>query len=273
MHFLHLQQHWDSDSALDFSAFERIQATAKRQCPLGVLILNIARTMLCARAQDVHCYMKHTVPLSKQLFELPLAVIMGTEWPIFALLNSYDWAWPGMPAHRDYKCELGNRTVVNWPRLRRTFQEDPTRPYATWWKDSVEFVFDKSLSMDFYTGSQECLYGVYIMNLIKAMWASDTESSSYKVYAPYVNWILYESLHLLGAGGWQLFALMHHFTSLRRHGFQLDFTGLELGGLPFREHGAWLQALPLEQHLGLLDPMRAWRPRAAAAVEALLHAA
>ncbi|CAE8642975.1 unnamed protein product, partial [Polarella glacialis] len=75
--------------------------------------------------------------------------------------------------------------------------------------------------------------------------------------------VFYESLHLLGASKWRLFAILHHFTSLRRHTFRLDFTAKELGGLPWREQGEWLQALPPARHLGLLElaSPESWRPQ------------
>jgi len=210
--------------------------------------------------------------VSKHLYDLPLTVAMGTEWPLYALLYSHDWRWPGIPAGRDYDCEFSNRSTAEWPRMRRALWADPARPGASWWLDSLRFVFSNKLAFDLYRGSRECLYGVYVMNIVKAMWAADTESSSYYVYAPYVQWVLYESLHLLGASSWRIFELLHHFTSLRRHGFRLDFTARELGGLPFREQGAWLQSQPLERHVGLLGLFDGWRPPFAAAVAALRSA-
>ena len=32
---------------------------------------------------------------------------MGTEWPIFALLHSYDWSYPGIPRNNDYDARSG----------------------------------------------------------------------------------------------------------------------------------------------------------------------
>lgn len=259
----------EEEDTLDFPAFSRLEPAAAAQCPLGTLLLKIAWTMLCVMARDAACYTHLNVNISRQLFNIPLTVIMGTEWPIYALLHTSDWAWPGTPPHSDYECDRSNGSdaILNWPLLRRAFWDD--RPHVSWWSESVKYVFDKALVDDFYRASRQCLYGVYVMNMVKAMWATDTESSSYDVYAPYVQWILYESLHYLGASGWPIFALLHHFTSLRRHGFRLDYIAAELGGMPYREHGEWLQSLPLERHLALIDAMPPGRPHFSATVRAL----
>lgn len=249
----------------DFPAFNRIEAEAKAQCPIGVLLLTIARTMLCTKKRDPDCYLRHNLQVSLELFELPLTVIMGTQWPVYALLNSNDWSWPGIPPGNDYDCVRSkNSTITNWDAMRSSF----SRGTGSWWMDSVRFVFSKQLAYSLYTGSRECLYGVYVMNIVKAMWAADTESSSFRVYAPYVPWVLYESLHLLGASGWPIFALLHHFTSLRRHGFQLDFTAEELGRLPWRQEAEWLQGQPRAQHAFLIGAQDFRRPRISAAVGA-----
>ena len=118
----------------------------------------------------------------------------------------------------------GPRTTVEWSGLRRIFANDPQDPQRNWWLGAIRFVFDTRLAFSMYTASRECLYGLFVANIVKAMWAADTESSSYAIYAPYVSWVLYESLHFLGGTKWPMFALLHHFTSLKRHGFQLDFT-------------------------------------------------
>lgn len=274
-HFLRLEQPQKQDAdPLDFDAFERVQATARNQCRLGTLFLNAARVVFCAMARRPSCYTKLTTNVSKELFATPLTVIMGTDWPIYALLNSYDWAWPGTPKGSDYECIRPNATaeVVDWHGLRRSFVENPIRPTTSWWSDSLKFVFNRDLVLDFHRASRECLYGVYVLNMVKAMWGADTESSIYYVYAPYVQWILYESLHLIGSGGWPLFALLHHFTSLRRHGFQLDFKAIELGGLPYREHGEWLQEQSLQRHVELITASGVWRNQFVQAAEALRRA-
>eukprot|EP00933_Yihiella_yeosuensis_P007190 TRINITY_DN112119_c0_g1_i1.p1 TRINITY_DN112119_c0_g1~~TRINITY_DN112119_c0_g1_i1.p1 ORF type:complete len:478 (-),score=60.81 TRINITY_DN112119_c0_g1_i1:240-1616(-) len=131
------------------------------------------------------------------------------------------------------------------------------------------------MAFSMYTASNECLYGLYVINIIKAMWCADTESSAFRVYAPYVSWVLYESLHLIGASSWHIFALLHHFTSLRRHNFRLDFSARELGGLALRDRGEWLQSIPPQQHLALLSPVSRsspGRPNFSEAVEALRSA-
>ena len=46
---------------------------------------------------------------------------MGTEWPIFALLHSYDWSYPGIPQGNDYDCLEANRTL-DWPSLLKSLQ-------------------------------------------------------------------------------------------------------------------------------------------------------
>merc|ERR1712178_105180 len=152
----------------------------------------------------------------------------GTKCPLFALLNSHIWAWPGIPPGRDYDCV--NSTWLNWGGLAQTLEADPSQPGRVWWLDTLRFVFDSKWAHSMYSASFECLYGIYVMNIVKAMWAADTESSSYRTYTAAAQWVLYESLHLLGATRWPIFALFHHFTSLRRHGFQLDFSARELGG-------------------------------------------
>lgn len=269
MPFLNLHQS-PPQRALIFEAFEKVEAAAYAECPLGVLVLNIARTMLCAGARAGGCYIKHSSWVSQELYRTPLSVVIGTEWPIYALLNSIDWVWPGIPHFRDYECV--NTSILDWPVLRHVFAEEPKIPGRSWWLDSLRFVFDKRWAHSMYVASRECLYGIYVANFVKAMWAADTESSSYLVYAPYVQWVLYESVHLLGATQWPIFALLHHFTSLRRHGFRLDFTSRELGGLPFRDHGEWLQAQPLERHIELVDAVTTWGPHLAEVVPALRSA-
>eukprot|EP00927_Polykrikos_kofoidii_P018837 TRINITY_DN18779_c0_g1_i2.p1 TRINITY_DN18779_c0_g1~~TRINITY_DN18779_c0_g1_i2.p1 ORF type:complete len:732 (+),score=68.42 TRINITY_DN18779_c0_g1_i2:284-2479(+) len=252
----------------EFPAFERVEAAAAAECPLGVLILNIARTLRCAKARHSDCYLKHTQRISKSLFETPLSVIMGTEWPLFALLSSYDWSWPGIPRGQDYDCRFGNHSIGDWQSFRSCFIPDALRSDASWYTDSLRYVFSDRLAKSLYTASTECLYGVYTMNLIKAIWAADTESSSYNTYAPYAQWILFESVHLLGATSWPLLPLFHYSTSVRRHGFQIDFSARELAGLPLRPHAAWLQAQPLSLHVATLDMFGTWRPDFAQAVMA-----
>jgi hypothetical protein len=76
---------------------------------------------------------------------------------------------------------------------------------------------------------------------------------------------------LLGASRWPIFALFQHFAALRRHGFRLDFTARELGGLVYREEGVWLQSLPLNQHVSLVEAsVASERPEFADAVRAFL---
>ncbi|CAK0790104.1 unnamed protein product [Prorocentrum cordatum] len=221
-------------TAPSFEAFDRVEPAARAECPLGVTTLNIARTLLCARSRDLDCYLLHTRKVSADLYNTPLTVMMGTDWPMFALLNSYSWVWPGAPPGQDYDCIRSNRSTINWPALLNIFAEDPMSAYGT-----VSDVFDTNLAFHLNVGSRECLYGVYIMNIVKTMWAADTESSSYQTYSPYMGYVLYESLHLLGAARWPLFALIHHFTSIRRHGFRIDFSGehLELVGFAGANRG------------------------------------
>eukprot|EP00929_Paragymnodinium_shiwhaense_P007817 TRINITY_DN111717_c0_g1_i1.p1 TRINITY_DN111717_c0_g1~~TRINITY_DN111717_c0_g1_i1.p1 ORF type:complete len:732 (+),score=68.13 TRINITY_DN111717_c0_g1_i1:23-2197(+) len=256
----------------DFDGFDRIEADAYSECPLGVLVLNIVRTLFCVHARHVNCYLRHTMRVSRELYKTDLSIIMGTDWPVYALLNSIDWSWPGIPGNRDYDCERSARETVEWPRFLRSFQVDPSRPGASFWSDSLRYIFAGQLAANLYTASHQCLYGVYAMNLGKTLWAADTESSSYTIYAPYTQWVLYESLHLLGATSWPIFALYHHFKSVRRHGFQLDYSARELGGLPFRDHSIWLQEQPIDYHLTALEMFDSWRPAFAAAVRAIRSA-
>ncbi|CAJ1434053.1 unnamed protein product, partial [Effrenium voratum] len=235
-----------------FQALDRLLPAAYTECRLGVVVLYVARVLMCLAAGDIECYVQHSPWISAELYKTPLTVVMGTDWPIFALLNSYDWSYPGIPRGNDYDCVKSNRTL-DWPRLLAALQDDERRPEASWWLDILRYTFDNKLAMSMYLSSFECLYGVYVLNMVKAMWSADTESSAFRIYEPYVQWVHYESLHLLGASGWRIFELLHHFGSLRRHSFRLDFTAQELGGLPWRAQGPWLQALPKDQHLALLQ--------------------
>ncbi|CAK9115389.1 unnamed protein product [Durusdinium trenchii] len=236
-----------------FEALDRALGAAWAECPLGTLTLQVARILMCLTEGDLECFVSHSSWISNELFQIPLTVIMGTEWPIFALLHSYDWSYPGIPRNNDYDCAYTNRSTLDWPRLLQALQDDSSRPDASWWLDLLRYTFDNKLAMSMYVSSSECLYGVYVLNMVKAMWSADTESSAFRIYSPYVQWIHYESLHLLGASHWRIFELFHHFTSLRRHNFRLDFTAQELGGLPWRAEGPWLQQLPREDHLKLLE--------------------
>ena len=38
----------------------------------------------------------------------PARGFQGTDWPIFALLNSYDWTYPGIPPGNDYDPWIGS---------------------------------------------------------------------------------------------------------------------------------------------------------------------
>ncbi|CAK9115571.1 unnamed protein product [Durusdinium trenchii] len=237
-----------------FEALDRALGAAWAECPLGTLTLQVARILMCLTEGHLECFVSHSSWISNELFQIPLTVIMGTEWPIFALLHSYDWSYPGIPRNNDYDdCAYTNRSTLDWPRLLQALQDDSSRPDASWWLDLLRYTFDNKLAMSMYVSSSECLYGVYVLNMVKAMWSADTESSAFRIYSPYVQWIHYESLHLLGASHWRIFELFHHFTSLRRHNFRLDFTAQELGGLPWRAEGPWLQQLPREDHLKLLE--------------------
>lgn len=242
-----------SDLRGAFEAVDRIFPAAYAECPLGTVVLYICRLLMCLLEGDLDCFVSHSSWISMELYKIPLTVIMGTDWPIFALLHSYDWSYPGIPRGNDYDCVQTNRNTLDWPQLLNVLQDDESRPDASWWLDLLRYTFDNKLAMSMYASSQECLYGVYVLNMLKAMWSADTESSAFRIYEPYVQWIHYESLHLLGASRWRIFELLHHFTSLRRHNFRLDFTTQELGALPFRGSIAWLQSLPLERHQRLLE--------------------
>ncbi|CAD7951954.1 unnamed protein product [Amoebophrya sp. A120] len=119
--------------------------------------------------------------------------------------------------------------------------------FRSWWLDSIKFVYDKRISEDTATSSQQCLYGLYTANVIKALWAADTESSAFQAYAEHVNGMFFESLHFLGGSKWPIFALLEHGKSLRRHKFDLDFSRGELD-LIWKDSGPWLQSLGVEEH-------------------------
>eukprot|EP00392_Amoebophrya_sp_AT5.2_P008343 g8364.t1 len=142
--------------------------------------------------------------------------------------------------------------------------------YRSWWLDSIKFVYDSKISNDTATASTQCLYGLYTANVIKALWAADTESSAFGAYVEHIHSMFFESLHFLGGTAWPLFALLDHGKSLRRHKFNLDFSEEELGmggppstpssevlgatALPWRFSGGWLQSLDNEEHLRKLLP-------------------
>eukprot|EP00435_Cladocopium_sp_Y103_P076289 s49_g87.t1 len=50
-------------------------------------------------------------------------VVAGTDWPIFALLHSYDWSYPGIPRGNDYDCVQTNRNTLDWPQLLSVLQD------------------------------------------------------------------------------------------------------------------------------------------------------
>merc|ERR1719235_2564877 len=82
--------------------------------------------------------------------------------------------------------------------------------------------------------------------------------------------MFYESVHYLGGTSWPIFSLLEHGKSLRRHGFDLDFTETELLHLVYRNQGPWLQSLSEDQHLSYLDIYRkGWRPKFAEVIRVI----
>eukprot|EP00434_Breviolum_minutum_P003086 symbB.v1.2.002716.t1/scaffold148.1/size298184/5 len=86
-----------------YEVIDQILPAAYAECPLGIIILYIARVLMCLREGDIECFVAHSSWISYELYKIPLTVIMGTDWPIFALLNSYDWTYPGIPPGRKAK--------------------------------------------------------------------------------------------------------------------------------------------------------------------------
>ncbi|CAD7922901.1 unnamed protein product [Amoebophrya sp. A25] len=119
--------------------------------------------------------------------------------------------------------------------------------YRSWWLDSIKFVYSTDISANTPRASKECLYGLYTANVIKGLWAADTESSAFQAYAEHIQGMFYESLQFLAGSRWPIFSLLEHGKSLRRHGFNLDYTEAELQ-LPWRDSGPYLQSLSPEAH-------------------------
>ena len=110
-------------------------------------------------------------------------------------------------------------------------------------------MYEKSLTENISKASKQCLYGVYTANLIKGLWAADTESSAFIAYSDSISSMFFESLHYLGGSRWPLFALLEHARTLKRHGFVMDFSDEELTGWqPFAGAGPWLQGLSDKKH-------------------------
>mmetsp|Transcript_86126 Transcript_86126/g.230632 ORF Transcript_86126/g.230632 Transcript_86126/m.230632 type:complete len:340 (-) Transcript_86126:944-1963(-) len=220
-------------------------AGGSASCPLGCLFLDALHMLLTLEYKLSDAYAALSVRFGQALQDIPFAVWVGSRWPVFALLNSANWGVVGAPAA--YRCD-GVALSVDWGRFRQVFEN----LHGSWWQKSIEFVYHPEVGQSMFTASKQCLYGVYMSNLIKLLWAMESESSAYAIYAPYVQWIFYESPHLLGASGWPFFAVLHHGTALRRHGFIVDYDASDLSS-PFMWHGPYLQSLPPERHLALVS--------------------
>ncbi len=168
--------------------------------------------------------------------------------------EEYVQAHPGIPSQRFADLDTLLRTPLR--PFAKASQAHYYSDYRSWWLDSIKYVYAERIHEQTGVASQECLYGVYTANLIKALWAADTESSAFQPYSVAISNTFFESLHFIGASKWPIFALLEHGRSLRRHRYAMDFSEEDLD-LVHKHMGPWLQSLDADAHrkaLGIYVP-------------------
>ena len=76
---------------------EEWRRRAKLQCPLGFLTLMIVRLLHCVLREELEgCFHPYSVLIREEIKRTDFKAFLGSEWPVFALLNTVPWRnWPG----------------------------------------------------------------------------------------------------------------------------------------------------------------------------------
>eukprot|EP00397_Hematodinium_sp_SG-2012_P029807 GEMP01031522.1.p1 GENE.GEMP01031522.1~~GEMP01031522.1.p1 ORF type:complete len:570 (+),score=99.41 GEMP01031522.1:56-1765(+) len=244
---------------IDFAQTSWFQSRAEQECPLGLLAIYVVMLLECLERQYVPCYEMYSNIILQQLRDTPFLHLQGTEWPIFALMATPRWDWPGDYSIRDFDCgEVGNAGAlgIRWSDFLDIFYTSG----VIWRGETTRFIFNTNLSDQMGRASKECLYGVYTATLIKSIWTLDTESSGWSIFEPYIMMMWDESPHLIGSSKWPIMELLHQMTFLKRHSFQLDFSDDELFGISAIFPVSYLTSLPTGEHFHRLAIFSRWRP-------------
>ena len=247
-------------------------------CPLGEMTLQVLAMLMMIADEELLGLSVVMDGFLSNVVKIPYAVHIGSDWPIFALLNSASWdSWPRLGRDEvseswlpeDYFYDekhdcLGadtNTSVLDWAEYLDVVTTGGNRADLTIVEAAMRLGNAKHVVK--VEAQEHCLYGLQVIGLMSTLWIADTDSSSYQNYTSWYSDIWQVGPHFLGASRWPFFAILHHGTLLRRHGFYTDFTDVQLS-LPMGDIGRHLQSRSLHSHIqmtkDIVSPPQAWVP-------------
>ncbi|CAE7713149.1 LIP5 [Symbiodinium necroappetens] len=174
---------------------------------------------------------------SLKLRALPLRVLIGSRWPLFALLTSKRLRWyapaegsPDLTNDTVINCEHLAEPALNWHGYLDAFRPDAVKD---WYNATIRYVMSWQMTQIPQELYKECPLGFITTMLIKAITCATTESSCFDSFAGKAESFLKSSPHmldLLAHSRWPLATLLNFLATTARHQYFLDFTEDELSG-------------------------------------------
>jgi len=232
---------WTDASAKYFDLFmsadEATYNSWMRVCPIGVLNAELSLFSLSLSRGDRDHAAGYRDYASLKLRALPLRVLIGSRWPLFALLTSRRLRWyapalgsPDLTNDTVINCEHLEEPALNWHGYLDAFRPDAVKD---WYNATIRYVMSWQMTQIPQELYKECPLGFITTMLIKAITCATTESSCFDSFAGKAERFLKSSPHmldLLAHSRWPLSTLLNFLATTARHQYFLDFTEDELSG-------------------------------------------
>ncbi len=192
-------------------------------CPYGGLTLELLLALRALMNNEVNGYEQFLTIFQHHLSQNSFMYLMGTEWPILALINNE--LFVNLPmGDVDVRITCPHDRVIDWTAFKRLM-----RSGEDWFIPSFKYIFDAKLGDG---AMHECPVGFALVHAIKSMICANTESICFRYHVTYVDRVLSSiPIDILAASDWKLIQfLVHVREKVVRHRFQLDFTPQELTG-------------------------------------------
>ncbi len=223
-------------SAETLYTIENYRAAAENECPLAVFTADAMRVIVCwIQHREQGCYGDFAARLQTHFKTTKLEVLIGTEWPILAILNNNIWLADDAPTLYHYNC-IGVPEFTNFLSI---FEQASERfgyfhsEDGDWFNQAVAFSFGE-IESNWQQANVICPLGFLAANIVKMCMCAWTESICFANHAWYViQHLSQHRIHTLAGSKWPIISILHFSQQhVKRHNFHLDFNIRELTGMP-----------------------------------------
>ncbi|CAK0896752.1 unnamed protein product [Prorocentrum cordatum] len=256
----------DGDGAAYFGAYMDSDDWAMErhwaECPLGAL--NAAMYLYSASVLqgDPSSAARYAADVARGLRSFPLRILLGSSWPLFALLSGdrLRELRPDVSGDPGRNCGGVEKPALRWGQFQAAFYGEERKE---WSANTMRYVLSWQMSYIPELLEEECPLGVLTLNTIQAFTCATSESSCFRAFIQKVEaWIAAspDFVDVLAHSRWPISLVLNHMSHSTRHRYQLDFSEEELVG-------GW-RTLALLPPSGLPAPALSGAARRASSAEA-----